>query len=328
MAGRRLDQVLVSLLPDLSRAFLRKVIDSGGIRVAGETAKASRRLRAGEVILATLPAPVPDRAQAEDLPLDVLYEDNDLVVVNKRPGMVAHPSAGHRQGTLVNALLHHYGESLSGIGGVLRPGIVHRLDRDTSGCLVAAKNDQAHQRLIQQFMAREVGKTYLALTQGSPMPPSGRVEVRLGRDPRHRRCQAVLPSGGRMSLTLYQTRERFGRLALVECELKTGRTHQARVHLSHLGTPVLCDQDYGQAGPFTSRDLRDSFNLLQSARSIPEAGEVGRILLDRQALHAWKLSFQHPRDNRPLQFMAPLPADLENLLGELRAYRDRPLDRV
>lgn len=321
LAGERLDRALALLLPDRSRSFVKKILDREGVGVDGSPGKPGLRLRGGETVELFVPDPEPLQAEAEDLPLDVLYEDEALVVINKRPGMVAHPSPGHRDGTLVNALLHHYGESLSGIGGVLRPGIVHRLDKDTSGCLAAAKTDAAHSALMRQFMEREVEKIYLAVTDGVPRPLSGRIEVNLGRSRNNRKLHAVLPSGGRRSATLYQTLENYGALALVECRLLTGRTHQARVHLAHVGAPVLCDRDYGRREFFTSGDAKRGVEIYRGGK--PSAGFAGpeQTLLDRQALHAWKLSFRHPLRGNELSFEAPLPADMLAALEPFRQAR-------
>ena len=218
-SGNRLDAALAALRPELSRAFLKKLLDREAILINGQPCKPSQKLRGGETVEIEIPQPEPLTAEPEDIPLDVLYEDADIIVIDKRPGIVAHPSQGHRTGTLVNALLHHYGDSLSGIGGVLRPGIVHRLDKDTSGCLCAAKNDAAHKRLIQMFMGREVEKTYLAITDRPPKPVSGKVEANMGRSTRDRKLHALLPRGGRHSLTYYETLENYGALALVRCQI-------------------------------------------------------------------------------------------------------------
>lgn len=322
LAGQRLDQALAALLPERSRAFIKKLLDRGGVDLDGRAAKPAQRVREGQRVDVRIPEAVPLEAAPEDIPLDVLYEDDDIIVINKRPGMVAHPSQGHRDGTLVNALLHHYGDSLSGIGGVLRPGIVHRLDRDTSGCLAAAKTDAAHRNLITQFMDRDVEKIYLALTDGAPRPLSGRVEGNIGRSPRDRKFHAMLRSGGRHSLTIYETVENYAAVALVECRLLTGRTHQARVHLAHLGSPVLCDRDYGRREIFTTADVDRALALLRHG-AVP-SGPVppGRTLLARQGLHAWRLSFAHPRDGRRLAFEAPLPDDMAAVLAPLRAARE------
>lgn len=320
-AGQRLDQALAMLLPDRSRAFVKKILDRGGVAVDGKPGKGSLKVRGGEKVAVFVPDPQPLEAAAEDLPLDVLYEDEALVVVNKRPGMVAHPSPGHRDGTLVNALLHHCGDSLSGVGGMLRPGIVHRLDKDTSGCLVTAKTDAAHRALVQQFMEREVEKIYLAITDGVPRPVSGVVEVNLGRSRNNRKVHAVLPSGGRHSLTRYRTLENYGAVALVECRLMTGRTHQARVHLAHVGAPVLCDRDYGRQEFFTSGDAKRGVAVYRGGRAGAGFDGPERTLLERQALHAWKLAFRHPVDGRVLSFEAPPPEDMLAVLEPFRQAR-------
>lgn len=322
LAGKRFDHALSELLPDRSRAFLRKLLDNGGVAVDGAVPKPSRPVRGGERVEVAIPDPEPMEATPEALPLDILYEDEAIVVVNKRPGMVAHPSQGHRGGTLVNALLHRYADSLSGIGGVLRPGIVHRLDKDTSGCLAAAKSDAAHRNLIEQFMDRNVSKTYLAITDGCPRPAEGRVEGNIGRSRSDRKRHAMLKSGGRHSLTLYRTLENYSAVALVECDLKTGRTHQARVHLAHLGSPVLCDRDYGRWETFTTRDLTAALSVFRLGKVEPAAAvSPARPLLERQALHAWRLAFDHPVDGRRLEFEAPLPADMLAVLEPFREAR-------
>ena len=322
LAGQRLDQALAALAPEMTRAFLKKLFDRGAVGMAGAAAKPALRVKGGETLEVFVPEAEPLEAAAEDIPLEVLYEDNDLVVVDKRPGMVAHPSQGHRGGTLVNALLHHYGDSLSGIGGVLRPGIVHRLDKDTTGCLVAAKNDAAHRSLIQQFMERDVSKAYLALTEGPPRPVAGTVEGNIGRSRSDRKRHAMLSSGGRHSLTRYRTLENYGMVALVECRLMTGRTHQARVHLAHVGAPILCDRDYGRRDVFTTGDLVRAVAVFRGQASPAPATLPGSPVLERQGLHAWRLSFRHPVSGRELSFEAPLPADMLSVLAPLRAARE------
>lgn len=323
LAGARLDQALAQLLPDRSRAFVRKLLEGGSVTVDGEAPKPSRRMKGGERIELFIPAPKRLELVPEELPLDVLYEDDSLIVINKRPGMVAHPSQGHHDGTLVNALLHHYGDGLSAIGGVLRPGIVHRLDKDTSGCLVAAKTDAAHRRLIEQFMERDVGKTYLAITEGVPRPPSGKVEGKIGRSHRDRKIHAMLKSGGRHSLTWYETVENYGLLALVECRLMTGRTHQARVHMAHLGAPILCDRDYGRRETLSDRELEAAVKTYRfgAAGSAGASARPARPVISRQALHAWRLSFAHPATGERMDFEAPLPDDMLAVLEPLRAAR-------
>ncbi len=321
MAGERLDQALARLLPERSRAYVKKLLDAGLVTLSGKAAKPSLKVRAGDRVVVDIPEATPLEATPEDIPLDVLYEDDDIIVLDKRPGIVAHPSQGHRDGTLVNALLHHYGDSLSEIGGVLRPGIVHRLDQDTSGCLVAAKTDAAHAALMQQFMERDVEKVYLAITDGVPRPVEGKVEGNIGRRANDRKRHGMLPRGGRHSLTFYRTVENYGLVALVECRLMTGRTHQARVHLAHRGAPVLCDKDYGRREVFTERELRRAVEVFCHGHSDMPSGPSGAVVLDRQALHAWRLAFRHPRDGRELRFEAPIPADMLTVLTPLRGAR-------
>lgn len=320
-SGQRLDQALASLMPDRTRAFIKKLFDRGLVSIDTLTAKPALKVKEGAKVSVFVPDPEPLNVEAQPLPLDILYEDNDLVVVNKRPGMVAHPSHGHRDGTLVNALLHHYGDSLSGIGGVLRPGIVHRLDRDTSGCLVAAKNDKAHAGLMRQFMGREVGKIYLALTEGPPRPLNGKVEGNIGRSSRDRKLHAMIKTGGRYSLTEYRTLENYGLVALVECNLHTGRTHQARVHLAHLGSPVLCDADYGKRSVFREGDLQYALDLMSTGGGNRRCLGSGKVVLGRQGLHAWQLSFRHPSSNEEMTFTAPLPEDMSAVLEPFRKVR-------
>ncbi len=318
-SGQRLDAALAALRPEFSRAFLKKLLDRDAVRVDGAPCKASQKLRGGETVAIAVPRPETLEAVPEALPLHILYEDEHLIVIDKQPGMVVHPSQGHRTGTLVNALLHHYGDSLSGIGGVLRPGIVHRLDKDTSGCLCAAKTDAAHRRLIQMFMSREVEKTYLALTDRPPRPVSGKVEGNMGRSARDRKLHALLPKGGRHSLTYYETLENYGALALVRCRLMTGRTHQARVHLASLGSPVLCDREYGRQEVFTEREAECAVHLFR--HGVPDGakrGQGGKVLLARQALHAAELAFSHPATGEAMRFASPLPGDMLAVLEPFR----------
>ena len=265
----------------------------------GRAPKASLRLRGGERVELEVPAPAPASLVAQELPLHVLYEDADLVVVDKAPGMVVHPAAGHAEGTLVNALLHQI-KDLTGIGGELRPGVVHRLDKDTSGCLVVAKNDPALAALQAAFKSRAVKKTYLALVHGAPKRPEGRIETLYGRHPIHRKRFTGKAKSGKPAATAYRVRERFEGAALLEVDLLTGRTHQVRVHLSEMGHPLLCDALYGG-----TRKSRGVLAEVQHA-------------LERQALHAWKLAFAHPRTGQPLSFEAPLPADFVRALELLR----------
>jgi len=281
-AGVRLDHYLAEKHPELSRSRLQALIKEGHILLQGRQTKPGEKIRTGERIAVEIPeaAPIADTAP-EAIPLEILHEDDDLLVINKPAGMVVHPAAGNPAGTLVNALLHHCG-ALSSIGGEQRPGIVHRLDKETSGCLVAAKNDLAHQGLSRQFAGRDVLKIYLALASGIFAKKIGMIETEIGRHPVHRKKMAVVAAGkGRASRTAYRVlRELDARASLVECTLHTGRTHQIRVHLKHLGHPLLGDEVYGKRGNYP-----------------------------RQMLHAWKLGFTHPRTGQALQFEAPIPRD-------------------
>ncbi len=279
-AGARLDQFLAARAVTLSRARIQDLIKAGNVTLNGRPTKASARLRVGDALTLTEPPPVPTSTLAEDLALDVLFEDDDLIVLNKPAGMVVHPAAGNWQGTVVNALLHHC-PTLSGIGGEQRPGIVHRLDKETSGCLVAAKNDVAHQSLSKQFAGREITKIYLALAAGKFRHASGVIEGAIGRHPVQRKKMTVLEDGrGRASKTSYRVLAELPAGTLVECTLHTGRTHQIRVHLRHLGHPLLGDEVYGRRAGFA-----------------------------RQMLHAWRLGFTHPHTGERLNFQSPIPAD-------------------
>lgn len=296
-----------------SRSFLQKLIADGLVRVNAQASKASRKLKAGETVELNIPQRIEMSAEPQDIPLEILYEDADIVVLNKRPGMVVHPSAGHESGTIVNALLHHC-RDLSGIGGELRPGIVHRLDRDTSGCLVCAKSDRAHRNLVEQFAERQTHKIYLTITHGTPRPAEGKVEGGIARSLQDRKKMALFPTGGRYSLTLYRTLEDFGGFALVECDIKTGRTHQIRLHMRSVGAPVLCDADYGKESEIAAAALRGEKTGAQSGPA-PAAAPV----LRRQALHAHKLSFLHPVLGERMEFTSPLPEDMVQALTILRS---------
>ena len=278
----RLDQFLAAHLPALTRSRIQTLIRSGHVLLNGRTEKCGAKIRAGDRVECSIPEPVPDTNQPEEIPLAVLFEDDDLIVVNKPAGMVVHPAAGNREHTLVNALLHHC-RSLSGIGGAQRPGIVHRLDKETSGCLVAAKNDEAHQNLSRQFAGRQVLKIYLALASGVFKSKSGLIDAPVGRHPVHRKKMAVVRAErGRAAKTEYRVLNESGAFTVVECTLHTGRTHQIRVHLKHLGHPLMGDALYG--------------------------GKTGPAF-PRQMLHAWKLGFFHPRTSQWMVFESPLPGD-------------------
>jgi 23S rRNA pseudouridine1911/1915/1917 synthase len=278
--GVRLDQYLADHVPRLSRSRLQALIKEGRITLNGSTTRSSEKVRTGDVITLDEPAVIPSTTEAEDIALSVLYEDDDLIVINKPPGLVVHPAAGHASGTLVNALLHHCDE-LSGIGGVERPGIVHRLDKETSGCLVAAKNDLAHQALVTQFAGREVTKIYLAIAAGKLPRREGMIDAPIGRHRVHRQKMSVVKEGqGKEARTGWKVLADLPAGTLVECTLHTGRTHQIRVHLKHLGNPLLGDTVYGKPAGFT-----------------------------RQMLHAWKLGFNHPRTGVRIDCVAPIPDD-------------------
>ncbi len=286
--GERLDAFLAARLPDLSRSRIQTLIRDQYIIVNDRPAKPRDAVKTGDRIAIALPEAVPLDAAAQEIPLDILFEDDDLVVLNKAHGMVVHPAPGNPDGTLVNALLHHCRGKLSGIGGVERPGIVHRLDKDTSGCLVVAKSDAAHQSLVTQFSERStMEKIYLAVTQGVPKPAKDTVFTHIGRHPVNRQKMAVVnPPGGKAAITDYEVlaTDAATLTALVLCRLHTGRTHQIRVHLLHKGTPILGDPIYG----------RPSKNP-----SLP----------DRLMLHAWKLSFDHPITGRRHSFESPIPGE-------------------
>lgn len=280
--GARLDRWLAASRPDVSRARWQRAIAEGLVRVNGTPARASCRLHAGDRIEAMPPppVPVPPNAGAEDIPLDVLHEDAHLLCLNKPAGLVVHPAAGHWQGTLVNAVMHHCA-GLSAGSHPLRPGIVHRLDKDTSGCILVAKTDEAHAELARQFAARTAQKTYLAVVRGKPRATSGVITGAIGRHPVHRKQMAVSHRpGARAAETAWRVLASDGRLSLLECRPKTGRTHQIRVHLKHLGHPVAGDRLYGGGADFS-----------------------------RQLLHAWRLEIKHPATAEPLAFCAPLPPD-------------------
>jgi 23S rRNA pseudouridine1911/1915/1917 synthase len=279
-------------------------MEEGRVRLEGKPAKPSARVRGGEEVVVELPALVPAAPVAEDIPLSVLYEDQDVIAIDKPAGMVVHPAAGNWQGTLVNALLHRV-RDLGGVGGELRPGIVHRLDKDTSGCLVVAKHETALRALQAAFKGRAVEKKYLALVHGVPKAAQGRIETLYGRHPVHRKRFTGKVKEGKPAVTAYRVLETFAGASSLEVDLFTGRTHQIRVHLSEAGHPLLGDELYGGAKRGTP-----------AVRGIQE--ELGR-----QALHAHKLNLPHPRTGKPLRLEAPIPPDLEHALSELRALPQR-----
>lgn len=328
IGGARLDRYIAEHLPELSRAAVQRLIDDGFVLVNRVARKASYRVQVGETITLTIPPPEPATPRAEKIPLDILYEDDDLIVINKPAGMVVHPAAGHREGTLVNAILAHCPHL--NVGGVERPGIVHRLDRETSGIIIVAKNDAALRDVQAQFKSRRVHKTYLALVEGIVKPPRGKIDAPIGRDPKHRQKMAVVTRGERReATTVYRTLARLpsnellgsagtsplkragaqsasadlnldrrriysaarDAYTLLEVEPQTGRTHQIRVHLAFLGFPVVGDAVYGK--------------------------KKNALGLTRQFLHAWKIAFTLPRDGRAVSFVAPLPEELREALHHL-----------
>jgi 23S rRNA pseudouridine1911/1915/1917 synthase len=311
-AGWRLDQFLVYHFPAYSRAHLRRVITAGGVRVDNKGCKPAYRLKLGQRVSIFLPELPRQAPKPENIPLEVLYEDDWLAVINKPPGMVVHPSRGHWSGTIASALVYHYGGQLSSVGGPTRPGVVHRLDRDTSGVLLVAKHDLAHSHLAQQFHDRVVEKEYFAIVVGVPDRDRDWVRAPIGVHPRERDKMAIrtVTPTGRMAETFYEVLERFDGFAAVRVMPKTGRTHQIRVHLAHIGCPVLCDRQYGGRAVITRSELR---------RHPP--GEDEEPLLARQALHAWRLGFIHPKTGQSMKFEAPLPGDILAVLAELRVHR-------
>jgi 23S rRNA pseudouridine1911/1915/1917 synthase len=304
--GQRLDRFLVAVLADHSRSQIQKLIADGHVRVSAREAKANLAVRAGDRIQVDLPDAAASPVEAEAMPLEILYQDEDVVVVNKPPGMVVHPGAGHASGTLVNALLHHVTD-LSGIGGELRPGIVHRLDRGTSGVMVVAKNDAAHQELSRQFHDREVEKEYIALVWGV-VQAGRRIDAAIGRDPVHRQKMSARSRRAREAVTRITRAFHLPGLTLCQVAIHTGRTHQIRVHLSAIGHPVVGDPLYGGTHRRVPGDIR----------------AVQR--LQRPFLHAARLVFHHPRDSRRMEFTADLPPDLQDVLDAIPGWLDREED--
>ena len=304
--GKRIDVYLASRFTDYSRRVIQKVIDAEAVLVNGRTVKASYRVRAGDRVCIRLPDLPDTTPEPEDIPIEVIYEDEALTVVNKPPGMVTHPAKGNWRGTLVNALQFHY-DTLSTLAGEHRPGIVHRLDRDTTGLLVVVKDELAHRRLGLQFELREVHKEYLALVHGSPQRDRDYIERPIGFHPTVREKMAIRTpeDGGKPAVTYYEVVERFRGFAMVRCQPRTGRTHQIRIHLTHVGHPILADKLY------SGRDrilLGDVIGPEKSRVLSPE--EVEETLIDRQALHAHRLRFAHPLTGKELELTAPLPADM------------------
>ncbi len=297
----RLDSALTSALPDFSRARIQALIAEDALMIGDKLAlDASSKKYAGLSFVLTVPAPRPDKAEAQDIDLHIVYEDDHLLVVDKPAGLVVHPAAGHADGTLVNALLHHCRGKLSGIGGVQRPGIVHRIDRDTSGLLVAAKSDAAHEGLAKLFATHDIERRYFAIVSGIPAPPAGSIRTQIGRSTSNRKKMAVLPDNkGKHAVTHFRTEETFKSAALVTCTLETGRTHQVRVHMAHIGHPLIGDSVY-------------------SNRQNPYRIGPNQSKFDRQALHAASLGFIHPISGETMCFESSLPEDMQLLLSALR----------
>ncbi|WP_417584479.1 RluA family pseudouridine synthase [Pelagibacterium sp.] len=315
-AGTRLDAFLAARFPLFSRNRIKDLILAGAVSVDGTTSDVPKyRVRTGESITLAAPEPVDAEPQPQDIALNILFEDDYLIVIDKPAGLVVHPAPGNEDGTLVNALIHHCGDSLRGIGGVKRPGIVHRLDKDTSGVMVVAKTEQTHNGLAAQFADHgrtgPLERAYTAFVWGIPNPLVGTIETMIGRDPHNRLKQSVQPREGRDAITHFRVEGRFSdekwSVAQVRCKLETGRTHQIRVHMTHVGHPLIGDGVYGSA--FSTK-----------INKMPEAVKVAINSLDRQALHASTLGFAHPVTGQTLQFESPLPQELANLATKLAVY--------
>lgn len=290
--GERVDTAVSALVPDLTRSAAQKLIADGLVFVNKKTVTKKTKVYAGDTVEAEIPVPVPTEARAQDIPLQIVFEDDDLLVVNKPKGMVVHPAAGNPDGTLVNALMYHCGDALSGINGVIRPGIVHRIDKDTSGLLVVAKNDFSHVHLAEQIKEHSFKREYRAVVHGSFKEDTGTVDAPIGRNPKDRKKMAVTDKNSKHAVTHYAVLERFSDFTYIKCILETGRTHQIRVHMAHKGHPVAGDTVYGP-------------------KNTPKS-------LQGQCLHAGVIGFVHPRSGEYLEFEAPLPEYFENFLSKLR----------
>ena len=310
-AGERLDRFLAKYMPEMSRSRLKALIKAGHAALDGRTiVEPNFRVKPGEAYEILIPPAEPAIPKGEDIPLDVVYEDDWLIVIDKPAGLVVHPAVGNWSGTLVNALIAHCGDSLSGVGGVKRPGIVHRIDKETSGLMVAAKTDPAHRELARQFADHgrtgALERSYIALVWGVPYPPKGTIDAALGRKPQQRQKMGVLAEGGKRAVTHYEVLETFGPAkepvaSRVKCRLETGRTHQIRVHMAHIGHPLIGDQLYGSG-------------FKTKAQILPDTAREAVEKLPRQALHANVLGFAHPKDNEAIRFESALPQDISHLL--------------
>ena len=297
-SGIRIDRFLSEQLPEHSRSYIQKLIKDGQVSIGGKAVKSNYKIAGTEEISLLVPDQVLPDILPEDIPLDILYEDQDLIVVNKPKGMVVHPAAGHYSGTLVNALMYHCKDDLSGINGVMRPGIVHRIDRNTTGSLLVCKNDFAHNAIAEQLKVHSITRKYRAIVHGNLKDDQGTVDAPIGRHPIDRKKMAIEPRNGRDAITHYRVLERFGNYTYIECQLETGRTHQIRVHMSSIHHPIVGDYVYGPA-------------------KCPFSGLQG------QTLHAQVLGFIHPRTGEYMEFSAPLPEYFENLLTKLRSASSR-----
>jgi len=306
-AGERLDAYLAASLPEISRSFVQKLIENGYVSVNTGKEKASYKIKEGDEIKIEIPAPEPTSLQPADIPLDIIHEDEDIIVINKPAGLVVHPAHGHRADTLVNALLFHR-PHLSSIGGVERPGIVHRLDKDTSGVIIVAKNDFAHNNLSEQFQARTVFKEYLCFVKGTPEPAAGTIDAAISRAPHNRKKFAVDEESGKEAVSHYEVVESFPLLSFVRVEIKTGRTHQIRVHMSSIGCPVIGDRDYGR----TWRPKRASKELKEFLDN-----------LDRVLLHAYRIEINHPGTGKRTNYEAELPAEFQEMSVILKFNTDQ-----
>ena len=305
--GKRLDVLVASFLSDCTRTYVAGLIGAGHIRVDGHIRKPGYRVKSGQKVSGVIPPPVAVEFKPEPIPIEILYEDDHIIMVNKPPGLVVHPAPGHFSGTLVNGLLYHCPD-LGGIGGKLRPGIVHRLDKDTSGTLVVAKNDAAHTHLSRQFKSRKIQKQYLVLVHGDVKKKTGSIKLPIGRHPVDRKRMSTVSPKGRMAETAWSVKEQFQGIALLEVDLKTGRTHQIRVHCAALNHPIVGDKVY------RPRKLEKTI-----ARDHPQSDKILPLLQSakRQMLHAWRLSFQHPHTGKAVSFESPLPEDMAQLIRNI-----------
>ena len=306
--GRRLDAVVAAHLPDCSRSQVVSLIAGRKILVGSQLRKPGYRVKSGDIIRGKIPVPEQVENVPQPIPLSILYQDSDILVLNKQPGLVVHPAPGHSSGTLVNALLYHCPD-LEGIGGAIRPGIVHRLDKDTSGTLVVAKNAKALEGLAQQFKERSVSKKYLALVHGEFANDTGTIDLPIGRHPVHRKQMSTTTRKGREAVTMWKVLKQFQYITFLELTLQTGRTHQIRVHCAAIDHPIIGDPIYRSGRLFK--------NLMEKASRLPTGIIDPLKSIDRQMLHAWQLEFRHPRTNEPMSFESPMPADMRELLEKL-----------